>query len=258
LNGTNHIILHIPHDSAFIPEEEKSRYLLTDAELEEEVRRMTDHFTYQLVEGFLPTEQVIRAGVSRLVLDVERFTEDYREPMSNVGMEVLYEKTSDGRPLRRKLSSEERRGLLDKWYFPHQRRLADAVDSTLERFGKALIIDIHSYPLVPLGYELSKEAHRPQVCIGTDEYHTSPLLAQTAHNIFRDYGFETDLNTPFSGAIVPARHYRKDPSVSSIMIEIRRDTYMEEEGSKRGMNFFEMRGKLHRALEQLGGITPLR
>lgn len=251
MNGTNHMILHVPHDSAFIPEEEKSRYLLTDAELEEEVRRMTDHFTYQLVEGFLPPEQVIRAGVSRLVLDVERFTEDYREPMSNVGMGVLYEKTSDGRPLRRKLSSEERRGLLDKWYFPHHRRLTAAVDSALERFEKALIIDIHSYPLVPLGYELSKEAHRPQICIGTDEYHTSPLQAQTALNIFRDYGFETALNTPFSGTIVPAAHYRKDPRVSSIMIEIRRDTYMDEGKGKRGTNFSEMRRKLNRALEEL-------
>jgi len=246
------MILHVPHDSTYIPEEEKDRYLLTDTELAEEVRRMTDHFTYDLVEGFLPPEQVIRAGVSRLVLDVERFTEDYREPMSNVGMEVLYEKTSDGRPLRRKLSSEERRGLLDKWYFPHQRRLADAVDSTLERFGKALIIDIHSYPLVPLGYELSKEAHRPQVCIGTDEYHTSPLLAQTALNIFRDYGFETALNTPFSGTIAPARHYRKDPRVSSIMIEIRRDTYMDEGKGRRGTNFTKIKEKLHRALKRMG------
>ncbi len=245
------MILHIPHDAAFIPEEEKIRYLLTDAELEEEVCRMTDHFTYDLVEGFLPPEQVIRAGVSRLVVDVERFTEDHREPMSNVGMGVLYEKTSDGRPLRRKLSSEERRGLLDKWYFPHHRRLADAVDSALERFGKALITDIHSYPLVPLGYELSKEAHRPQICIGTDEYHTSPQLAQIALRIFREFGFDTALNTPFSGTIVPAAHYRKDPRVSSIMIEIRKDTYMDEGKGKRGTNYFEIRGKLHRALEEL-------
>ena len=251
MNSQSHMLRLVPHDSTYIPEEEKSRYLLTDAELEEEVRRMTDHFTYQLVEGFLPPEQVIRAGVSRLVLDVERFTEDYREPMSNVGMGVLYEKTSDGRPLRRKLSSEERCSLLDKWYLPHHRRLTDAVNRALERFEKALIIDIHSYPLVPLGYELSKEAHRPQICIGTDEYHTSPLQAQTALNIFRDYGFETALNTPFSGTIVPAAHYRKDPRVSSIMIEIRRDTYMDKGKGRRGMNFTETRGKLHGALKQL-------
>ena len=252
MNTQNHMILHIPHDSDFIPEEEKSRYLLTDAELAEEVCRMTDHCTYDLVWGFLPPEQVIRAGVSRLVVDVERFIDDDREPMSNVGMGVIYEKTSDGRPLRRKLSGGEKQYLLNKWYFPHHRKLTEAVDSTLELFGKALIIDVHSYPLVPLGYELSKEAHRPQICIGADEYHTSPLQAQTALNIFRDYGFETALNTPFSGTIVPAAHYRKDPRVSSIMIEIRRDLYMDEGTCKRGMNFSEMLGKLNRALKQLG------
>jgi len=254
MTSHNHMILHVPHDSTYIPEEERGRYLLTETELAEEVRRMTDHRTYALVEGALPPEQVIRAGVSRLVVDVERFIEDDREPMSKKGMGVIYEKTSDGRPLRRELTKQERQDLLQAWYFPHHRRLADAVESVLERSGKALIIDIHSYPGVPLAYELSKDAYRPEICIGTDEYHTPTLVAERALEIFQSLGCDTALNTPFSGTIVPEKHYRKDPRVSSLMIEIRRDKYMDERACKRGTNFFKTRGKLLRALEELGDM----
>lgn len=255
MNSHDYMILHVPHDSTYIPEEEKSRYLLTGEELEEEIRRMTDHYTYALVEGSLPREQIIRAGVSRLVIDVERFLDDDREPMSKAGMGVIYEKTSDGRPLRSKPTHQERQDLLNAWYYPHHRRLTDAVDSVLERSEKALIIDIHSYPSVPLPYELSKDAYRPEICIGTDKYHTPTLLAERALEIFQSLGFDTALNTPFSGTIVPEKHYRKDPRVSSIMIEIRRDLYMDEGSSGLGTNFSEKQGKLHRALKEMGEIT---
>lgn len=250
----NHMILHIPHDSTYIPEEERGRYLLTYAELSEEVRRMTDHHTYALVEGALSPEQIIRAGVSRLVVDVERFVDDDWEPMSKAGMGVIYEKTSNGRPLRRELTKQERQNLLNEWYFPHHRRLEDAVDSALKRSGKALIIDIHSYPRLTLAYELSKDAYRPEICIGTDEYHTPPLLTQKVIEIFRSRGFDAALNTPFSGSIVPEKHYRKDPRVSSIMVEIRRDFYMDERTSERRTDFCETQGKLLRALKKLGMI----
>ena len=44
---------------------------------------------------------------------------------------------------------------------------------------------------------------------------------------------------PFSGFIVPIDHYQKDKRVQSIMIEIRRDLYMNEETGVKidGFNF---------------------
>lgn len=38
------------------------------------------------------------------------------------------------------------------------------------------------------------------------------------------------MNTPFSGAYVPLRHYERTAEVTALMIEIRRDTYMTEPG----------------------------
>lgn len=46
--------------------------------------------------------------------------------------------------------------------------------------------------------------------------------------ILEKAGFRVALNRPFSGTLVPMKHYRSDPAVSSIMIEINRGLYMEE------------------------------
>lgn len=45
----------------------------------------------------------------------------------------VYEKTADPQPLRKTLSAEGRRALIDRFYRPHQRRLSSAVDRALAR-----------------------------------------------------------------------------------------------------------------------------
>ena len=42
------------------------------------------------------------------------------------------------------------------------------------------------------------------------------------------YGYSTARDQPFSGTIVPMKHYRKDQRVQSLMIEINRWLYLGE------------------------------
>ena len=44
-------------------------------------------------------------------------------------------------------------------------------------------------------------------------------------------GYSTVRNEPFSGTIVPLKHYRKDQRVQSLMIEINRKLYVKEDYS---------------------------
>lgn len=39
---------------------------------------------------------------------------------------------------------------------------------------------------------------------------------------------ESSSNAPFAGTYVPLKHYHHDARVSSVMLEIRRDVYMDE------------------------------
>ena len=110
------IIFHVPHDSTFIPPEIRRQFLLNDADLQTELRLMTDHFTHALFCDGVDAAQVVRPPVSRLVVDVERFPVDADEPMAAVGMGAVYTATSSLQPLRRPLAHAEREALLRAWY----------------------------------------------------------------------------------------------------------------------------------------------
>jgi N-formylglutamate amidohydrolase len=108
-----------------------------------------------------------------------------------------------------------------------------AVAGRLAATGRAVVVDVHSYPSAALPYELHGEGPRPPVCLGTDAFHTPPWLAELARGAFAACG-PTGLDSPFSGAYVPLEYYGHDARVSALMVEIRRDTYMTEPGGPAG------------------------
>ena len=79
---------------------------------------MTDHRTLRLFADPSADTVVVRAPVSRLVVDVERFPDDADEPMAARGMGVVYTTTSQLTPLRRVLSDSERKALLQAYLLP--------------------------------------------------------------------------------------------------------------------------------------------
>jgi len=145
--------------------------------------------------------------------------------------------------------------LLERWYRPHHRALTTAVDRALDEYGRAFVVDIHSYPSVALPYEADPSAPRPQVCIGTDSFHTPADLTSTFVRELELAGFDVGINTPFAGALVPLKHYRQDRRVTALMIELRRDLYMNEasgllEGDAREIAS-TIRGALVRAYSEI-------
>lgn len=222
------VVLHIPHNSTLIPASLRKQFTLSDAELDDEILKMTDHHTQDLFGKGVNSSQIVAAPVSRLVVDVERFEDDALEPMSGVGMGVIYTRTHDTKTLRRPISQREREAVLDDWYRPHHRQLTNVVKSTLQCHGRCLIIDCHSYPQTALPYEASSDSDRPDICIGTDEYHTPKQLADWLIKTFGRSGRRVSLNSPFSGTLVPKGSYHLDKRVESVMVEVRRDTYMNE------------------------------
>ena len=80
-------------------------------------------------------------------------------------------------------------------------------------------------------YELNQTAFRPDFCLGTDDFHTPDELVAKVEKILESCGYSTAQDQPFSGTIVPMKHYRKDQRVQSLMIEINRWLYLGEDYS---------------------------
>ena len=221
------VVVHAPHGGTWIPKEERPAFLLDDAALAEEVRRMTDHRTGLLAEAAADLGAAVFVNhLSRLVVDPERFP-DEREEMAAVGMGLAYTAASDGRPLRR-LTGADRARLREQWYDPYAAAAEGLVAAVRDRFGRCAVVDLHSYPSRPLPYERRPDAPRPEVCLGTDPFHTPEGLARLVEAAADGLGLCHARNTPFAGGYVPLSMYRQDRRVLSVMLEVRRDVYLDE------------------------------
>ncbi len=221
------VILHIPHSSLDIPQHERDEYIVSGAELDLENLRLVDMHTHEIYD--LPGSLPIIFPVSRFLVDAERFSDDAQESMAARGMGALYTVTTQLTPLRHEISSARREELMQRYYWPHHHALDRETGKMLDRFGKCLFIDCHSYPSKALPYELqNRELPRPQIGIGTDPFHTPKELASLVAGGFEELGYEVGLDVPFSGTLVPSAYYGRDARVMSFMIEIRKDLYMDE------------------------------
>jgi N-formylglutamate deformylase len=227
------VVLHIPHSSRRVPEEERQAILVDNTELNGELLRMTDAYTDELFP-ITPVEagRVI-FPLSRLVCDVERFPSDENEPMAARGMGVTYTRTSMGGVLRAEPDPADRQKCLDRWYWPHHSKLEHLVKDVAERSGVCLIVDCHSFPSVALPYELDQASPRADICIGTDSFHTPWAVRDAIVAAAEADGYSVAVDAPFSGALVPLSSYRKDHRILSVMIEVNRRLYMEEDSGKK-------------------------
>ena len=177
------IIIHVPHSSTLIPPEIRKDLLLLDNELEIELLRMTDWYTDELASIGEKYGYVIKNDFSRLVVDPERFRDDTNEIMSSAGMGVVYVSTSGKKKLRI-LSDDKRELLLKKYYDPYHKSFEEIASRIISGFYKCLIIDILSFPTKPLPYELHPNSYRPDICNGTDDYHTPEYLIKFTEEYF--------------------------------------------------------------------------
>lgn len=223
--GRSPVILHAPHGSTRIPSPFRDHFTIDDAGLRRELLALTDHAVDRMVRRALEScdASAVIAEVSRLVVDVERFPGD-EEQMNAVGMGVLY--THGARRERIREVPEPAQAELMLHFERYSSAVERLVDRSLERHGRAVIIDVHSYPGQALPYELHADGRRPPLCVGYDDRHMEPSLLSCVREVFGHLD-QVD-NEPFAGAYVPLKHFGRDPRVQSVMLELRRDQYMDE------------------------------
>ncbi|AII11395.1 N-formylglutamate amidohydrolase [Rhodococcus opacus] len=224
------VILHVPHASREISDTVRAGLLPSDAELETELDESTDTATDLIAQGAADYTTAGRGRpwlaineVSRLVIDPERFPSDDEEPMNAAGRGAVYTRTCNDAPLRPEPAPDTQH-LMDTYFHPYAATMSELVDDRLAATGAAVIIDVHSYPHRPSAFE-DPTRPRPALCIGTDDFHTRDRLTAQVLAAFAGLD-EKAVNTPYAGCYVPLGRYRSDSRVSAVMIELRRDQYL--------------------------------
>ncbi len=226
------LILHIPHSAKKIPITEG--YVLSKEKINNEILKLTDWHTEDLYNS-KDCDKII-FEYSRIFCDPERFSDDSKEPMSKVGMGVLYKKTDENEVMR-VISSELREKILNEYYFKHHSKLNNAVKKQIDLNNRALILDCHPFPEIPMKRSLHKIVPRPDYNIGTDKFHTPKKLIDISVNFFKKRNLTLGIDYPFSGSIVPMEYYQKNKNVESIMLEINRKLYLKEGTNEKSENY---------------------
>lgn len=212
-------IFHIPHSKIEIPKEYLTDYVNIDL-TNKEIDLLTDFATDEIfnIEG---TTKII-FPYSRVFCDVERL-DDENEIMFQYGRGFYYTKTDSGELLRETTSKEI---IFEQYYKKHHNSLSSLVKEKIEKNGLAIIIDCHSYSDTPFKSDLVQESIRPDFCLGTDKIHTPNWLSNFLFSFIKEKGYSIEIDTPYSGTIVPINYYN-NKNVYSIMIEVNRNLYID-------------------------------
>ena len=147
--------------------------------------------------------------------------------------------------------------ILKNYYWPHHEKLNQAVNQELKKFGKATIVDCHSFPNKPFKRDLDQNPDRPDFNIGTDAFHTPQELIRLSETFFNKKGYSVGIDWPYKGTIVPLAHYKKNKNVQSIMLEVNRALYMNENTNSRSNRYLVTKDIIQEYLRLLKEICNL-
>jgi N-formylglutamate amidohydrolase len=246
------MIAHVPHGSIFIPEDVRRSIILSDMELQRELLLMTDRYTPELFEGIVAMGGLsFMNNYSRLVVDPERFEDNKDEIMSSQGMGAVYTKTAHQQELRKYPAEREKEVLLSTYFRPYHKALEFEVQKIRDRFGRCLIIDCHSFSSKTLPYELDQFPVRPDICLGTDPFHTPRELIARARSFCKANGLDVTIDKPFTGTYVPLKYLGKDEKIFSIMVEVNRSLYMDEKTGDKLSSFSEAKRMIDSLIKEV-------
>jgi N-formylglutamate amidohydrolase len=254
----NSCIMHIPHSAIKIPGEVLSYF--DENLLEQELKLSTDWATDDIFR--IEELKTIRFDYSRLFVDVERLEEN--EPMEKYGRGISYTRASGGKELHKPYDSSVI-SKIKRHYTTHHDTLTMLTESICQRENNTqfcTIFDCHSFNDEPLPFEIDNLREqgieirpRPDICIGTDNFHTPKWLEDRFVDYFVTAGYSVRVNDPYGGAIVPLKYYQKRKNVFAIMIEINKRLYMGKNFKVKHQMVEKLNKQWHELLEILAGNT---
>lgn len=233
---TSAVVFASPHSGRDYPAELVARTVLDITRL----RSSEDAFVDRLLAP-VPRHRaaLLTALAPRAWVDLNRAEEDLdpaliegvraapRGPRVAAGLGVIPRVVSGGRPIYSgKIPRAEAEDRIARVWRPYHRQLASLLEATADRFGQAILIDMHSMPsdaLEGLG------PARPHIVLG-DRFGSAAAahVSAAVEAAFVAEGLRVRRNMPFAGAYVAQTYGRPARNRHVIQIEIDRGLYMDE------------------------------
>ena len=147
------------------------------------------------------------------------------------------------------------RSRLTEIHFPYHAALENLIKKNLDIFGRSLLLDLHSMPLLPPDFRINGKM--PDFVLGTgDGACCAAPIAGAAAEILRDLGFLVTINLPYSGAYTTLHYGRPDLRSQAMQIEIGRHLYWDSRQYVPSENFNTLWRKLSLFMERFLQVLP--
>ncbi|HZX19694.1 MAG TPA: N-formylglutamate amidohydrolase [archaeon] len=210
------VLITIPHYSTIIPPNLRKDFKLT----QEHMNKHLDFGTEKIFD--LPNFPVLKATVSRFVVDLNRERDDLRE-----GQGVIITETWGGEiVLKKTLTKKNIESRLKNYYDPFYLKL----DNYIHSIDKPLfVLDGHSMDSKGSLVSRDSGSERPEIDIATGKGTCSEKIMQIFEKEFKKNNFKTERNKPYSGERAKIIHYcNAHQNVQALELEINKKVYMDE------------------------------
>lgn len=147
------------------------------------------------------------------------------------------------------LSAEEVQNRIDLYWRPYHKALRDEFDRMLLRYGRVYHIDCHSMRTFGNREDEDGAVKRPEFVIGTcDGTSCEQEFADIVVSSLSQWGC-VRLNYPYKGQELVKSYGDPGRNCHSLMIEIRRDLYMDESTGEKNRYFDEVQHQINSLLQ---------
>lgn len=240
------ILVSCPHAGKIYP----ISFIKASAQSEFTLRSSEDVYVDDLCEG-VPELGLgfIKTNIARSFIDLNR-APDSLDPQiiegvvstncdnAKAGFGVIARLVGQGSIIyKRKLSLQEAIERINNFHKPYHNAIFQELNAIKTKFGRAMIIDMHSMPNISLGNL------KADIIIG-DRYSKScnSAICDMIEDYFSNCGLKVRRNHPFAGGFTTKEYGKPQNKIEALQIEINRGLYVNEASLEKLRRFDEIKG----------------
>jgi N-formylglutamate amidohydrolase len=263
------LVLDSPHSGEHYPDDfdhAPAREVVRQAEDTHVARlyRSAPRFGATLIEATFP-RAYIDANRSLDDIDPDLLADAWPDSVApsrktRQGIGLVWRIARGGAPMyARRLTADELRRRIDRWYLPYHAALDREVDRLHRAFGAVWHINCHSMPAVGDANADDPGRARADFVLGDRDGTTcAPEFTALVANSVAGLGYSVSINDPYKGVEIVRRHGRPSAGRHSLQIELNRRLYMDEATLAPNAHYADLEADLGRVLEAVAAFVRQR